>query len=355
LYIKEELNLQTIEPAAQNLENIPYEIGLEKTLVEISEKINNIVENENEKYQSIKVTKFHQLNIVLNFLEKMTSLRILRKHKYYEYLKHYLSPRERQICMGTLIDFLQNKEDWNWVYQHLSDTDSRNTLYNILKIRLNASILGRESFEIFHIGSKLSESERLIQKYRYKNLVKIEKGDNVIDAGAYVGKDSINFAHMNELKGKVFALEPQKKPFKILVTNIVNKNLNEVITPLKLGVWSETTKKKLQGNGPSASIICSPNHGFNHYENIECITIDEYFKNVPLDFIKMDVEGAELEALKGTRNTIKNYKPKLAICVYHRIRDIVDIPRYLKSIRPDYKIFIQQIHPGIKETILFAL
>ena len=68
----------------------------------------------------------------------------------------------------------------------------------------------------------------------------------------------------------------------------------------------------------------------------------------------MDVEGAELEALKGAKNIIIDHKPKLAICVYHKVRDIIEIPRYLKYLRPDYKLYLHQIEPGIKETVLFA-
>jgi hypothetical protein len=66
---------------------------------------------------------------------------------------------------------------------------------------------------------------------------------------------------------------------------------------------------------------------------MECIAIDEYFYNILWDFIKMNVEDAELKDLKGSRNIIKNYKPKLTIYVCHKIMDTVDIPRYLKRIK----------------------
>ena len=114
-------------------------------------------------------------------------------------------------------------------------------------------------------------------------------------------------------------------------------------------------KKRLKGKGSSASVICTPNYGKDHHQEIDCIAIDDYFKGLNIGFIKMDVEGAELEALKGSKKIISNLKPKLAISVYHKARDLIDIPLFLKRIRPDYELYIQQIHPGIKETILFAV
>jgi len=71
------------------------------------------------------------------------------------------------------------------------------------------------------------------------------------------------------------------------------------------------------------------------------IDIDTYVKRNQLpqvDFIKFDIEGAELAALRGAKKTIYQYKPKLAISIYHKPEDMYTLIRYIKSIRPDYEI-----------------
>jgi hypothetical protein len=55
----------------------------------------------------------------------------------------------------------------------------------------------------------------------------------------------------------------------------------------------------------------------------------------------MDIEGSELKALAGARETIKLFNPELAVCIYHLANDIFEIPQYIKSVNPDYKCIIR--------------
>jgi len=323
----------------------------------VIEEVDEIIKekfNANSDYK-FNSKKYKKIKFILDGFEKITSLRILHKKNYHNYLNSYLSLTERKICARTYIDFLQNQEEYYKVYENLSDKDSKNVFLNVIKLRLSSLFLGRGAFNLFNFGIGLSEFERLVNKYQYKNIITLKKGEVIIDAGAYVGKDSKIFAWINGFKNIVYALEPQEKPFMVLLNNVKKHNYDEVIMPLKLGVWSSNTKKRLKGKGSSASVICTPNYGRDHHQEIDCITIDDYFKDINIGFIKMDVEGAELEALKGSKKIISKLKPKLAISVYHKARDLIDIPLFLKRIRPDYELYIQQIHPGLRETILFAV
>ena len=71
-------------------------------------------------------------------------------------------------------------------------------------------------------------------------------------------------------------------------------------------------------------------------------------------FIKMDIEGAELDALHGATHIIQSQKPRLAICLYHKQSDMYDIPTYILSIVKDYKFVIRHYSSNPWETVLYA-
>ena len=90
---------------------------------------------------------------------------------------------------------------------------------------------------------------------------------------------------------------------------------------------------------------------------------NDYVKGVAIDdlgaekitFIKMDIEGSELRALKGAKKTIIRDNPKLAICIYHKPWDVYEIAEYILSIVPDYKLFIRHYDYYPQETVLYAV
>lgn len=83
--------------------------------------------------------------------------------------------------------------------------------------------------------------------------------------------------------------------------------------------------------------------------------MDDELSDERITYIKMDIEGAELKALKGAEETLKRCKPKLAICVYHNTSDFWRVPQYIKSINSEYKIFLKH-HSNINcwGTVLYA-
>lgn len=88
---------------------------------------------------------------------------------------------------------------------------------------------------------------------------------------------------------------------------------------------------------------------------IPCVRLSEWCKenNVQATFIKMDIEGAELDALRGAEELIKANKPKLAICLYHHVHDLWTIPLYVKSLVPEYKLFCRENRSGT-EFVMYA-
>lgn len=88
--------------------------------------------------------------------------------------------------------------------------------------------------------------------------------------------------------------------------------------------------------------------------SIKSVSLDNHIKSIIPSFIKMDIEGSELEALRGAQRIIKEYHPNLAICIYHKKNDLFDIPELIHSLVPEYKLYIR--HQGCLyfDTILFA-
>ncbi len=88
---------------------------------------------------------------------------------------------------------------------------------------------------------------------------------------------------------------------------------------------------------------------------IEVEQIDEICKDINVTFIKMDIEGAELKALVGAKNTIVRDKPKCAISVYHEPEDLFKIPLYLKQLNPNYKFYLRLYTLSLDEIVLYAV
>lgn len=89
--------------------------------------------------------------------------------------------------------------------------------------------------------------------------------------------------------------------------------------------------------------------------SIPVTTVDNELKSEKVTFIKMDIEGAELESLKGCKRTILNNKPKLAICVYHKPEDIWEIPSIILEYFSEYKLYLRHYSFAGSETVLYAL
>ena len=87
---------------------------------------------------------------------------------------------------------------------------------------------------------------------------------------------------------------------------------------------------------------------------VQADRIDEFIKD-KVTFMKMDIEGAESAAIEGAKQTILKYHPRLAICVYHKPGDYVDIPTQILSIRDDYDIYMRQYTEVPYETVMFFM
>lgn len=134
----------------------------------------------------------------------------------------------------------------------------------------------------------------------------INKGDVVVDCGAYIGDITVAFAKSVGGKGMVIAFEPSKEAYKCLTYN--TEEIKHIVWRLNVALGSENKRMSIQK--------VETNDGMNHLvdgDDIEVVKLDSMFKLNNLHFIKIDCEGYELEVLKGAENTIKRHRPKMLI------------------------------------------
>jgi hypothetical protein len=89
--------------------------------------------------------------------------------------------------------------------------------------------------------------------------------------------------------------------------------------------------------------------------DVPCIPLDELFADDPVTLIKMDIEGAEYDALLGSKTIIQRDHPVLAICVYHTQSDIWRIPLLIRSIDPTYSMFLRSYDGDGLQTVVYAV
>jgi len=173
------------------------------------------------------------------------------------------------------------------------------------------------------------------------NEVYVKEGDVIFDVGANVGMFSIYAS--KKVKCKIYSFEPVKYTFNILEETIKLNGVENTIIPVNKGVFNcigyENIKMNINENIGDSSIIF--NNNVVNSEQIELTTIDDFVidnKIERIDFIKADIEGAERLMLEGAKNTIKNFKPNLAICTYHLPDDKEVLTRLILDANPDYKI-----------------
>lgn len=116
------------------------------------------------------------------------------------------------------------------------------------------------------------------------------------------------------------------------------------------GTWSEN------GCISFAEGVSQGQIDVNGTNAIETIKIDDAVAGYDgkITFIKMDIEGAELEALRGAGKTIRKDKPRMAICIYHKPEDLYEIPGYLLSLVPEYRFQVRQYTSMNWETVLYV-
>jgi FkbM family methyltransferase len=172
-----------------------------------------------------------------------------------------------------------------------------------------------------------------------------------LDIGCFNGNSIADYIKSSHGRyKKILGFEPDTFNLK-MTADMVNDKKFKNVEIIPKGAWSSTTELYFTNAGSASRIV---NNGGT---TVPVTKIDDVLSGYEYDniLIKMDIEGAELDALKGAECVIRNNKPRLAICIYHKPEDIIDIPVFLSGLVPEYRFFIRHNNLySMTETVLFA-
>lgn len=173
-----------------------------------------------------------------------------------------------------------------------------------------------------------------------------------VDAGAFDGDTILDFlSRVKNCFERVIAYELDKSCYQRLKDSMqsVSEDIQKKIHLFNLGLFDENKFIQYIANSTSSTINLAAD------EEGEVVRLSDHLRGKEITFIKMDIEGAEVKALQGAKEIIKASKPKLAICVYHAPSHLWRIPLFIKSLVPEYKIYLRH-HTRLEyETVCYAV
>lgn len=212
---------------------------------------------------------------------------------------------------------------------------------------LRCYALREEAYRMCHAPSYRCPTEQGPLGYR--------PDDVILDCGAAFGDISLFMAHEIGEKGTVYAFEPHPFYKQVLAANLAaNPALCDRIVHVPLAVW-HTPGLELSFSLDSTS--SRVNSAGSSTVTVQTTSIDAFVERHALDrvdFLKLDVEGAELEVLQGAVQTLRKFRPRCAICLYHKSEDFDVLPRFVAELGLGYRFYLNQHSVCEHETVLYT-
>lgn len=213
-------------------------------------------------------------------------------------------------------------DDYQWLYMHLADYRSKMVLNGIIKYWF--------SFDVNKLHTLL---ENTFLDYYDLDILQCNEKDTMVDLGAYTGDSILDYINTYGAYKKIYAYEITKGIYETCKENL--SEFPDIIF-----------RRKGIGSKRGIMYIDSGNHGAGNKlledgdDEIEVVSLDEDIAE-QVSVIKMDIEGAEKEAILGAKAHIVNEKPKLLISAYHNPEDLFELPKLIDTLRDDYKFYLR--------------
>jgi FkbM family methyltransferase len=186
-------------------------------------------------------------------------------------------------------------------------------------------------------------------QYFPAGLIEPSDQERLVDGGAFNGDTLRDFVERSKGRfEKVFSFELDAINYKSMEENVQQMPERDRVEIYNLGIWDSEGDISYSVGTYQSSIGFGD--GVGHV-----VALDDVLHDEIITMIKLDIEGAELRGLRGARHLIQTQKPKLAICIYHDFRHLWEIPLYIKSLVPEYKIYLRH-HTNLEyETVCYAI
>ncbi|MEK7633217.1 MAG: FkbM family methyltransferase [Patescibacteria group bacterium] len=231
----------------------------------------------------------------------------------------------------------KNKKKIKSAFALFKDEKSKKIYIEILRFRL--------AFDQ-SIFSKIKDDKT---EYFDEKIIKLSPKEIFLDGGAYDGDTVKMFIEKSKnIFNKIYAFEPDDSNY-IQLSKYINKLSDKRIISYKIGLGEKKEKLYFTNEGNLQSKITSKSKTL-----IKILPID-FLKDIIFTYIKLDIEGFEKQALLGAKKMISKFKPKLAVCLYHNIEDLWDVPCLINTINKNYKFYIRHYTNFLFDTICYAV
>lgn len=177
-------------------------------------------------------------------------------------------------------------------------------------------------------------------------LLKIGTNEIYVDLGAYNGDTIEEFLKLtNKRFEKIYALEPDRRNYSKMRRRHYALG-SGVFEHYNAAAWSEDTTLTFYNKSGRNSALTDNRSVETKGRAVttDAKSVDSILKGKPASIIKYDVEGSEEQAILGSVETIKKYKPRLIVSLYHRTEDMIKLPLLIHEINPSYKMYLRH-HP----------
>jgi FkbM family methyltransferase len=253
-----------------------------------------------------------------------------------EMLPHY--------CLDLPHRVLEQRDDVRRCLSLLSDTRSQEEYLAQVRFRLLADFDGLPHPEAHpqYLASDLFEY--------------YEERETIVDAGAYDGDTLREVIAQGHRFSYYLALEPDPVNLATLreFVSTLPMEFRDRVETLPLALFSRRARMHMEGAG-TVSAALQPVVGSDVAGDVECVALDELLGGRSLSFLKLDIEGAEPDALAGARETISRNRPVIAVCVYHRQDHLWRLPLLIASLAADYRFYLRPYNEEGWDLVCYAV
>ena len=188
-------------------------------------------------------------------------------------------------------------------------------------------------------------------QYFPASIIELSSDEVFVDCGAYNGDTIKKFLEETKNSYKfIYGFEPDPLNFWELTNYLQISVPKEYASIFQKAVGSQNEKLRFIATGTASSAI-----DINGNDEVESIPLDHIFEEIKPTFIKMDIEGKEIDALIGAKKVIQQTLPTLAICVYHKQNDLWKIPLLIKSYSRDYHLYLRAHQEDGWDVVCYAI